>query len=395
MPGSCVVDPAQQGQTCGAPGQVCQPDGSCACDASSCSNPTPICDGGVCLTCGDSNACTAAGLGDLCCGGSCFSGVCCTDAACEGDAAAPDCIGHDCVCATNGDTACADGETCCPAGCEDLQTDSANCGECGHACLAGQVCQGGICGVICGSDFCPAATEICDEGSCRACSVCAEGCTFSDVRATVQAAKSGDTITICAGTYSRQGPGYVIAPVSVKDLTLIGAGTGENGTILDGGGVDSDAPVVSFIETTSELRALVIRGSKGRAGIFNLALSLLTLTDVLVTGNESRIDAGGGIYNAGNVVLNAGTRVTGNHAPSGGGIDNDGGSDLTLKAGSSVTNNSADPGFPAGIRNAGHSDRRNGEPGGGLRQCFRRQWLSSLSSHGAVASYRYVFLRMV
>jgi len=45
--GACVLDPQQQGDACGAPGQVCQADGSCRCDVNSC----PLnenCNAGVC-----------------------------------------------------------------------------------------------------------------------------------------------------------------------------------------------------------------------------------------------------------------------------------------------------------------------------------------------------------
>lgn len=51
-PGTCVVDPAQVGQTCGGNGsQFCQADGACTCDASTCSGAAPVCSGGVCVPC--------------------------------------------------------------------------------------------------------------------------------------------------------------------------------------------------------------------------------------------------------------------------------------------------------------------------------------------------------
>jgi hypothetical protein len=56
-PGACVPDPEQVGDPCGSDGQICGADGTCACDAGSCSNPTPICDDGVCVACSDSKPC--------------------------------------------------------------------------------------------------------------------------------------------------------------------------------------------------------------------------------------------------------------------------------------------------------------------------------------------------
>lgn len=70
--GTCVVDPAQQGQTYGLVGQICQADGSCACDAGSCANPTPICANGACVFCSATNPCPAG----QCCAGDGSCGAC-------------------------------------------------------------------------------------------------------------------------------------------------------------------------------------------------------------------------------------------------------------------------------------------------------------------------------
>jgi hypothetical protein len=94
-PGTCVVDPAQQGETCGSDGKVCQPDGSCTCIPltqcpagkecgsypdgcggfvtcpSICSNPTPICTDNVCTACSADNQCAS---GDICEEGQCVTG---------------------------------------------------------------------------------------------------------------------------------------------------------------------------------------------------------------------------------------------------------------------------------------------------------------------------------
>ena len=57
------------------------------------------------------------------------------------------CASNGTACSCNGDAACGAGQTCCqtPAGCFDLQTDSANCGGCGHPCAPGVACVAGVC----------------------------------------------------------------------------------------------------------------------------------------------------------------------------------------------------------------------------------------------------------
>ena len=50
------------------------------------------------------------------------------------------------ISATGGDSAsCGSGETACPTGCATLDTDTKNCGTCGHDCLSGGSCEAGQC----------------------------------------------------------------------------------------------------------------------------------------------------------------------------------------------------------------------------------------------------------
>lgn len=94
--GACQLDPNQQGVTCGETGQVCQADGSCACDSSSCTGTAPICVNGGCVACSGTHKCDHG-----CCSsdGSCQPGntreacgliaeacdVCMGDEVCSGD----------------------------------------------------------------------------------------------------------------------------------------------------------------------------------------------------------------------------------------------------------------------------------------------------------------------
>lgn len=77
-------------------------------------------------------------------------------------------------CSTKFDTEdCVGGLTDCDGECVDLDSDRDNCGSCGHACGAGQVCDGGTC-----LDECPAGTTECggdcvnldeDDDNCGTC----------------------------------------------------------------------------------------------------------------------------------------------------------------------------------------------------------------------------------
>ena len=47
--------------------------------------------------------------------------------------------------------ACGVGSTLCAGVCVDVNNDNSNCGGCGKACAAGQVCSQGTCGLSCQS----------------------------------------------------------------------------------------------------------------------------------------------------------------------------------------------------------------------------------------------------
>lgn len=64
---------------------------------------------------------------------------------------------------------------CLATGCVDLQTDSRNCGSCGNACAARQVCQGGRC--VCPSPLNQCGADCVDTRSDpRNCGSCGRAC---------------------------------------------------------------------------------------------------------------------------------------------------------------------------------------------------------------------------
>ena len=263
-PGTCVADAKQVGDPCGAAGQVCQANGTCACANSACANPTPVCGAQTCEACTSHTQCQAAGKGDICCNGSCFAGNCCDNSVCGNPT--PICTQHTC-----------------------------------SACTSTSQC---------------ATKEICDSGSCAVCDVCASGCTYSSPQEAIEAGyNNGDpsiSVKICPGTYSR-----IYKHVHEPDATLIGAGDGADpasNTILDDPGTnDPDPPdwVARFEGGTSTLRGVRITGGTG-GGLLNNTGTTLHLTDCTIFDNSSLTSVpgggdGGGITNAGTLLV---TNVT-------------------------------------------------------------------------------------
>lgn len=81
--------------------------------------------------------------------------------ACAGPTLSGQCVAGDCQCAA--------GLEKCGAECLDLLTDVDNCGACGNACDAGNVCDGGVCKCT-SSAQCPDEAPICGaDGACTQC----------------------------------------------------------------------------------------------------------------------------------------------------------------------------------------------------------------------------------
>lgn len=280
-------------------------------------------------------------------------GPCTCQPACQAGSA-PDCVGVQCVCAANQDVACPTGETCCLAGCFDLETNPQHCGACGFDCAQGLTCQGGQCGVPCGGDFCVASSEVCFNGACHTCDVACESGPCSGT-ALQNKMSLGGTVYVCPGRYTGN---FVLNP----NATIVGAGQGDNealNTILDG---QENGRVVTAAGNTYALHQLRITGGKDQNGaglecsLGNVSMidctitrnnltdpefavtgggisvhnAVLGLTRCTISHNRAPGDAfqtgvGGGIYKTGkaNSVTLTSTLVTENAAGSGGGIYGD------------------------------------------------------------------------
>lgn len=156
--GSCIPDPAQQGDACGKPGQVCQPDGTCWCDATSC---------GTCRSCHRSGECTnPCGSAGCCDGETCQPGL--DDAACgNGGVTCEVCTGQEkCLVNEENEYLC----TCVPA-CTGKACGAAD--GCGGVCQTGscgqcQTCQAGVCVTAADGTACDTGNLCVQASSCQA-----------------------------------------------------------------------------------------------------------------------------------------------------------------------------------------------------------------------------------
>ncbi len=221
--------------------------------------------------------------------------------------------------------------------------------ECAGTCGGASNGCGGTCSA------CPAG-QVCAGTSCQVCDVCASGCAHATIVAAIAAASAGDTIRLCAGTYALAAHETIVID---KPLTIIGAGAGQSGSIIDGQKLARATAVLATLPVGPiELRNLTVTGGNRTGG--------------------ANPDWGGGIQNFGGLSL-AGVRVTENQAAAGGGLWNADDGWLTLNAGTAVTHNSSTVGGGGGIANfgvlalnAGSSVTDNeaaatGATGGGIR----------------------------
>src|SRR5262245_1401795 len=142
-------------------------------------------------------------------------------------------------------------------------------------------------------------------------SVCSTGCQFTTLAAAVAAASSGDKIKLDAGTFDG---GVTID----KNISLVGSGA-EDTTIT------GSSPIVAIGSgATATISSLTITGgSTGSGDGFGGGIAnagTLVLRDSTVTGNTALLK-GGGIYNSGHLSVFKST-VSGNATAGTGFIDN-------------------------------------------------------------------------
>ncbi|MBI5514654.1 MAG: hypothetical protein HY909_12840 [Deltaproteobacteria bacterium] len=185
----CEVDTRATAAHCGGCGVACPAgaNATAACVSSTCQARCNAgvgdCDGSAAHGCetalgGDARHCGGCGVlcgfpraSGVCAGGACGLGLCSVGFGnCDGNSA---------------------------NGCErDLSADNANCGLCGRACAAGQVCSGGVCGTVCmaGQTLCGGrcVDPVTDPAHCGR---CGNACAFPNATGTCAAGACGLTCT--------------------------------------------------------------------------------------------------------------------------------------------------------------------------------------------------------
>jgi hypothetical protein len=205
------------------------------------------------------------------------------DAGTDGDAASLACLPSQTRCTGDGGTYCADthtdnancgacgkacgaGQACvggacsyeCPVGqtlcapdaggadagpfCASTQSDSANCGACGHACAAGKVCVGSSCVAGCfigGANF--AMGEANPSNACQTCLPAASTIAWSNVQdGTTCGSGKACVAGVCGTQFSYTGaPQTFVVPAGVTQVTVAawGAAGGSCGTGTGAGGL--------------------------------------------------------------------------------------------------------------------------------------------------------------
>ncbi len=201
-----------------------------------------------------------------------------------------------------------------------------NCGTCPCKPSCAGKCSGGSdgCGGTCTGEC--GANQICDAGVCHTCDVCQSGCTFDNVRNAARLASKGDTLYICPGTYTRPDQMSEVASFEV-DMTVVGSGSSDTGTVLDGGGAETSLVAVEINDTKVTMRSLTISGGNRQgdvAGGLRIRRSNVTLIDVRVIDNNSSVAGGGIVVESTSTLTLKDSTVKDNTAPNGAGILNDG-----------------------------------------------------------------------
>jgi predicted outer membrane repeat protein len=322
------------GQPCGAPGQICQPDRTCACTRTSCPE-CQLCDAasGVCVSnpgatgapCGDpiqvcqadgTCACPEVGCGGVC---GCPNGFICVDGSCE-----------DCDVTFNGDRI-ASGEA--------LQTALDGGGTI-------RVCPGRYQGnfelrnnvtvIGAGDGDDPATSTILDAGGSGR---------------TIQVSRHISTllqgIRITGGDYDGTGGGvYVNGGLELISCTI----SGNSASV--GGGIYAAFDATGVL-TLNGCRVVDNHADRAGAGIHNNHVALVTIDGCTFARNRCD-DAGGAIYNNSGAITISNSEIVNNEARNnGGGIYN----------ADSVTQNPGNLIFDAATR---VRNNRAGGDGGGI-----------------------------
>jgi predicted outer membrane repeat protein len=181
--------------------------------------------------------------------------------------------------------------------------------------------------------------------------VCESGppqCGYSHIQSAVNAAASGDEISIAAGTYTEGlviGKNLTLQGAGRPELTVVNLGSGNVAAVLEPASVTIIGLTIANGLGMENHGALtmnncVVKNSTvfgGGAGMINFGT--LSVSNSVFTENSSTHGSGGAIFNAGGSLTVANSTISHNSAVDGGGIWTEGG---TLQVNNStISNNTA------------------------------------------------------
>jgi hypothetical protein len=155
----------------------------------------------------------------------------------------------------------------------------------------------------------------------RVCSSVGPGCQFSSIQAAIDAAHNGSTINIAPGTYHEN---LTVGPTTASPLALVGEGG--LAVTIDGGHAGSVLSVAAG-HTVNLVGLVLTNGSAPSGGGIDNEGGVVNVTNSRITGNQATGDLftngtgfGGGIFNDAGTLKVVNSVVSGNHAQRGGGI---------------------------------------------------------------------------
>lgn len=158
--------------------------------------------------------------------------------------------------------------------------------------------------------------------------------THCSLREAIAFADAGGTITFATGlTGTITLTSYLVLD---KNLTITGPGAA---SLSVNGNNTATSVFIVYAEDTVSISGLTMTGGTGSSGAGVDNAGVLTLTECVVTGNDSQDRNGGGIINSGTLTISQSTISNNNSNRDGGGIYNDSG--VVTITGSTVSGNQA------------------------------------------------------
>jgi hypothetical protein len=173
------------------------------------------------------------------------------------------------------------------------------------------ICKENVCAACTSHEEC-GSNALCVEGVCQTCNVVNGG----NLAAAIRGDQNGKPLYVCAGTYA----GDILIN---SGITLIGAGQGPTGTIIQGGAT------VLRIQAGTDSQPVTLRELRlqnGGIGVFISPGRHLTMFDCTVSDNRGTVD-GAGISNRGGTLRMTGCTIENNTSldRNGGGLFNNSG----------------------------------------------------------------------